>query len=425
MKHFRSALAISLIGLLLVVGNAGAGHTKTKKSSYTRSNIQRLDFDASKSSPQTEDALDAEARKQVEKFASYYFIKCGSVSWYSIRSFGYTDYNVVEVKGFRYTVSSGYPRSEADKENGVEWRGRGTFEASVIRKLFPERSELAGDNSDWQDWENAGTIAEFPIEKRNGKWKIDDRDNPYERSESSELTNLCAPTCDLLQRPDKLKPVINERFREYLAWQRNNASQPMLRPPFPLCSSFYAFFKEVDNTRNKAETGLASNEHMPEDQFLKEAQQMADRYFTSNYIKCNDKYYAFWSQGEYMDIEVYRFDNLSYQIKPYPWKTEADFSSSSSGTGALRTYRVVEVIRNGSKPSKPRRVNGSRFPLDHGYYGGNILDPSFRLRPVVSLVYTWDKNGGKWSGPGLDIEKPPSCANVIKAWEVLSKEYQW
>lgn len=65
--------------------------------------------------------------------------------------------------------------TEADKLNGVVWRGRANFSAKAHRtlKLAPNQTD-AGQNQQWDDWLSppTGIFAQMVMVKRKGTWQV-------------------------------------------------------------------------------------------------------------------------------------------------------------------------------------------------------------------------------------------------------------
>jgi hypothetical protein len=114
--------------------------------------------------------LEAEAQKAAEDFWGKKMTKCGD-SHYS--GFGFNPDAIFEFKELSITVApSTSPISEADKLNGIEWKGTTMLVAKASRAF----ANPFGGGS-WMDWKNgAKAFQETPhasIAKIKGQWLIE------------------------------------------------------------------------------------------------------------------------------------------------------------------------------------------------------------------------------------------------------------
>jgi len=114
---------------------------------------------------------DAEAKNQLQEFLtrqhasvcgdSYYIEKVGDMSGVGI--FQYRNASIV--------ITRVEPVSEADRLNGIEWRGLLTLAYPAYRRFV---------DGQWTQWQNNPRTAEydFQVVKRSSGWSIDNHLNP-------------------------------------------------------------------------------------------------------------------------------------------------------------------------------------------------------------------------------------------------------
>lgn len=90
-------------------------------------------------------------------------------SWYAMYYFGLGEPTVIEAKQLTMRATSDGSLSQADKLNGLEWKGAVELFASVSRK----KDISAPLWSEWHDGlELSGGGKQYSVEKRNGEWKL-------------------------------------------------------------------------------------------------------------------------------------------------------------------------------------------------------------------------------------------------------------
>lgn len=113
-------------------------------------------------------SLDAEARREAEKFWGTQITKCGD-SYYRKEVLKKNDYVLYyQMKNPTVGVTS-QPVSEADRLNGIEWKGSTAFR--------PEASRIWGtEKKGWFDWQRGpGGVPELShgMKKMKGTWSVD------------------------------------------------------------------------------------------------------------------------------------------------------------------------------------------------------------------------------------------------------------
>jgi hypothetical protein len=120
--------------------------------------------------------LDGEAIGQAFEQVAAVWARRGDTTWYTINGTGGSDSllprSLVEAKDLACRAQR-EQLTEADKLNGVEWKGAVEFMASATRRK-PLRPNAA-----WSDWESGLVLygigdggSTYALEKRRGKWKI-------------------------------------------------------------------------------------------------------------------------------------------------------------------------------------------------------------------------------------------------------------
>ena len=122
-------------------------------------------------------SLDQEARKEAQKFFDKEFRRCGnSVFEYGNRILYSPDdpqrylFSLSEFKGFTYQLKS-EPLSEADRLNGLEWRG-GWVTGSTSERI---RDRKGGVWEKWEEWEPGTPLSKTPtpepyLIRKKGQW---------------------------------------------------------------------------------------------------------------------------------------------------------------------------------------------------------------------------------------------------------------
>ena len=127
---------------------------------------------------------DAEAGEQAQKFVEAQLARCGD-SYYGIRKVA-NDNSLYQFKNPKTSVKSEV-LSQADKLNGVEWKGGSDFSAETWRSY--------GKPGGWGSWRQGfmslGVGLSVRMIKRNGQWKFgasgDLKPDSYEKVDCSKL----------------------------------------------------------------------------------------------------------------------------------------------------------------------------------------------------------------------------------------------
>ena len=122
--------------------------------------------------------LDNEAISVGQKYyEEQVFLKCGD-SWFArfSVSLGHRATGFVQVKNLDYSLEK-FPVSEADKANGIEWRGRLYTRGKMFRSYNPEGATFLsprgwGGWMDWDGWPNPGKLP-VGIYRINGQWGLE------------------------------------------------------------------------------------------------------------------------------------------------------------------------------------------------------------------------------------------------------------
>ncbi len=123
--------------------------------------------------------LDREALKKGKNYFSGRVLKCGS-------RYFVMGYSITELDGFKYEINS-IKLTEADRRNGIEWRGSIGFKAKLYRPLR--------NNSQWGGWEtwndnlygfgigpNGIKALSVTAIKKDGRWYVGE--NPWANDKS-------------------------------------------------------------------------------------------------------------------------------------------------------------------------------------------------------------------------------------------------
>jgi hypothetical protein len=127
---------------------------------------------------------DAEAGEQAQKFVEAQLARCGD-SYYGIRKVA-NDNSLYQFKNPKTSVKSEV-LSQADKLNGVEWKGGSDFSAETWRSY--------GKSGGWGSWRQGfmslGVGLSVRMIKHNGQWKFgtsgDLKPDSYEKVDCSKL----------------------------------------------------------------------------------------------------------------------------------------------------------------------------------------------------------------------------------------------
>ena len=127
---------------------------------------------------------DTEAQEQAQKFVDAQLTKCGD-SYYGIRKVA-NDNGLYQFKNPRISVKS-QELTQADKQNGIEWKGSSTFSAETWR--------MYSVTGEWTSWRQGFTSLDIGLSvtmsKENGQWKFgaagDLKPNSYEKIDCSKL----------------------------------------------------------------------------------------------------------------------------------------------------------------------------------------------------------------------------------------------
>jgi hypothetical protein len=113
-------------------------------------------------------SLDAEARREAEKFWATQITKCGD-SYYRKEVLKKNNYVLYyQMKNPTVEVTS-QPVSEADRLNGIEWKGSTAFRPEASRTWGTEKKA-------WFDWQRGpGGVPELShgMKKVKGAWSVD------------------------------------------------------------------------------------------------------------------------------------------------------------------------------------------------------------------------------------------------------------
>jgi hypothetical protein len=127
---------------------------------------------------------DAEAQEQAVKFVEAQLTRCGD-SYYGIRKVA-SDNGLYQFKNPKISVKS-QELSQADKLNGIEWKGSSVFSAETWR--------MYSVTGEWTPWRQGFTALDIGLSvnmyKQNGKWKFgatgDLEPHSYEKTDCSKL----------------------------------------------------------------------------------------------------------------------------------------------------------------------------------------------------------------------------------------------
>lgn len=127
---------------------------------------------------------EAEAGEQAQKFVEAQLARCGD-SYYGIRKVA-NDNSLYQFKNPKVVVKSEV-LSQADKLNGVEWKGGSDFSAETWRSY----AKPGGWGSWRQGFMSLGVGLSVRMAKRNGQWKFgasgDLKPDSYEKVDCSKL----------------------------------------------------------------------------------------------------------------------------------------------------------------------------------------------------------------------------------------------
>lgn len=146
----RQTIIPILLVLCAIIGCKWSGQSNPSSSPTTP---------VAAASPQTP-SLDDEAVSAVKEFWEQHATKCGD-SYYSSEDFrGIITQH--EYKGVTFVARGTGPTTEADKLNGIEWRG-----------LVEQRASSQRDNHEgvWTNWKQSGGY-DIGATKREGKWSV-------------------------------------------------------------------------------------------------------------------------------------------------------------------------------------------------------------------------------------------------------------
>lgn len=127
---------------------------------------------------------DTEARDQAQKFVEAQFTRCGD-SYYGIRKVA-NDNGLYQFRNPKVSVKS-QELTQADKLNGIEWRGSSNFSAEEWR--------MYSVTGEWTSWREGFTSLDVGLSvnmyKENGQWKfgatVDLTPNSYEKVDCSKI----------------------------------------------------------------------------------------------------------------------------------------------------------------------------------------------------------------------------------------------
>ena len=141
-------------------------------------------FCASCSSSSLPPDADAEAQKQAQQFVEAQLTKCGD-SYYGVRKLA-NDSGLYQFKNPKVSVKS-QELTQADKLNGIEWKGSSTFSAETWR-LY----DVTGKWGPWrQGFTSLGIGLGVTMYKHKGQWKFGSdgnlKPNSYEKVDCSKL----------------------------------------------------------------------------------------------------------------------------------------------------------------------------------------------------------------------------------------------
>lgn len=109
--------------------------------------------------------VDSEALEQAHAFLARFFPRCGSSNYYTEAASG----QYGELEGFSIDIEP-FQMTEADRLNGIEFRGHVRIQARLYRTSNPQTNK-------WNDWSQGSpmNIASdvIDLQKRRGKWTID------------------------------------------------------------------------------------------------------------------------------------------------------------------------------------------------------------------------------------------------------------
>jgi len=141
-------------------------------------------FCASCSSSPVLPNANTEAQEQAQKFVEAQLTRCGDSS-YGVRKIA-NDNSLYQFKGPKVSVKD-QELTQADKLNGIEWKGSSTFSAEAWRVY-----DVTGKWGPWrQGFTSLGVGLGVTMYKQEGHWKFGSdgnvKPNSYEKADCSKL----------------------------------------------------------------------------------------------------------------------------------------------------------------------------------------------------------------------------------------------